>query len=169
VPRRPAREAADEYIKAVRHILLCITDAPLLNTTSRNEVISPHILYIPNGPVRLDMQDAQASRIALDFLHEYQVVRRPHGDGWDMVTTGYNYSFRLDGGPEVLAYHWHHDLGEHYSFPHVHLKQGSEIGYRQLQKAHLPTGLVSPKEIVQLAHDGLGVAWRREGCEEELK
>ncbi|HTE87231.1 MAG TPA: hypothetical protein VK821_21180 [Dehalococcoidia bacterium] len=89
-------------------------------------------------------------------------MRQPGVEQWRIETTSYIYSFQLDAGRELLAYHWHDEPDAHSRGPHARLKQASGVTFPALQKAHVPTGVVKPEDIVLLALDGLRVGWRRE-------
>jgi hypothetical protein len=157
MPKRDPDEVAGDYITAVRRAVSCVTRSILLNTTDHDSAVWPHLLYIPHGPAPLKMHDVAETRLALDFSHGYQIVRRPDQDGWQVVTTGYYYSFSLRDGPELLAYHWHPEPDAHVRWPHVHLEAGCQLGYSRLHRAHLPTGLIAPQEVLSLAVEAVGV------------
>lgn len=129
MPSRTAAEFADDYAHAVRRVLACVTNAFILNATAQDSPTWPRKLWIPNGPVRLRMRDAGARRITLDFSHGYQVVPRAESSGWQSLTTAYYYTFLLDDGRELLAFHWHDEPRMHERSPHLHLEAGCEIGF----------------------------------------
>jgi hypothetical protein len=65
-----------------------------------------------------------------------------------VVINRYTYALETDDGSEILAYHWHPDMGV--DTPHLHLSKRSRVGRKQLQTAHLPTGCLEPEDLSRL-------------------
>ena len=69
---------------------------------------------------------------------------------WQARTTSYYY--KLDGtdGREILAYHWHPGSRSPVTLPHLHLGAGAGTLRRELEKAHILTGHVTPVALLAL-------------------
>lgn len=75
-------------------------------------------------------------------------------------------------GHEIIAYHWHPNQtdpgGRVVAFPHLHLRYGAQVGRKQLQKAHLPTGRVAVEDLLRIAITEFGVSPLRNDWEDIL-
>lgn len=75
---------------------------------------------------------------------------------WRVTITDYSYTFLLRAsGLELLAFHWHpHVVAK--EFPHVHLESG--LGLQcDLIGIHVPTGRISPEDVVRFAIEELQI------------
>jgi hypothetical protein len=69
-------------------------------------------------------------------------------------TVAYNYTVYSRNKAEMLAFHWHPNLGPRY--PHLHLYQGSGIAARLIKK-HIPTDRISLEEVLRFLIEELGI------------
>ena len=68
----------------------------------------------------------------------------------------YSYVLRDFEGPEILAYHWHPEVGRS-TEPHLHISAGAGQLRSEFYRAHLPTGEVSVRQFVRLLIEAFGV------------
>ena len=78
-----------------------------------------------------------------------------------MEIAGYNYVVYDSERREVLIYHWHPRSRSPVATPHLHLKQGAEVGRPEVRDAHLPTGYIPLVAFLRLLVVDLGVQPRR--------
>lgn len=127
---RASRYVLEDYIRAVRLLLSCVT--PYVVVPVRHD--SHNYLTINYGN---SVPLSGSSRFSLRYHQNYAVT------GTAAETTGYIYTI-LDGQQrQVLNYHWHPRGRSRIVAPHLHLKQGARIGQPEIRDAHLPTGYVS--------------------------
>ena len=62
----------------------------------------------------------------------------------------YYYAVLNSEEQEVLLYHWHPRGSSSVTTPHLHLKQGAQVGHPEVRGAHLPTGAVSLNAILRV-------------------
>ena len=62
---------------------------------------------------------------------------------------------------EILIYHWHPGGNSPVVTPHLHLKQGAQVGRTELRDAHFPTGYIPLVDFLRLLITDLGVQPRR--------
>lgn len=112
------------------------------------------------GPIALGGD----ARLTLSVKLRYLVTEAPPGRArWRVGTVAYQYTFAVQDGPEVLAYHWHPDGptegGRRVTIPHLHVGPGAAEGRLRpdIAGAHLPTGHVSLPELIYFAIDELGI------------
>lgn len=68
------------------------------------------------------------------------------------------YSYKIElHGRELLAFHWHPAGATPVRTPHLHVHAEVQVGDAWLHKAHLPTGPVSPIDVLRLLLDDFGV------------
>lgn len=79
---------------------------------------------------------------------------------------GYQYALLDAAEREILAYHWHPSGRSSILDPHLHLGPAGQIRQRDLASAHLPTGMISLPDIIQLAIESFGVVPRVESWRE---
>lgn len=158
---RGAAEAAEDYRSAIRRIVSCITHDIILDQGEHKSPTQPRLLQIPGGKTLLKMHETTDTRLSFAFAYGYQAIMSPEGD-WQIIITGYHYSFKLNEGQELLAYHWHPEPGQLVAYPHLHIEAGSGISFENLHKTHLPTGVVSPEKVILSAIEGLCVEPARE-------
>ena len=72
-----------------------------------------------------------------------------------VVQTAYALAIHNGQDQEVVAYHWHPDVG--FKAPHLHLGHGAGEIAPSLQKAHLPSGEVDLRDFLLLAIREVGV------------
>jgi hypothetical protein len=112
---------------------------------------------------RLSSSSSQG-RLTLSLWHYYALVSDASRDPrarWQVQTTGYSYRLEDTDEREILAYHWHPAGQSHVRTPHLHLGAGAGALRRELQKAHLATGLVTPVAVLRLLIESFEVRARR--------
>lgn len=144
---RTSAEAVSSYVEPLRKVLSCVTQEVVQVGGGYHPADQPHVLIVANGnPVRLK----GGKRVTLSVLQRYRVIEEVgEREPWRVSTAAYLYALGVDGGPEILGYHWHPFSGA--AFPHVHLGAGSGVNREELQKAHLPTGRIALEQVVRLA------------------
>ena len=102
--------------------------------------------------------------IVLSIRHYYAVVTATsgnRGDGWQARTAAYYYTLDDADGREILAYHWHPTGRSPVTLPHLHLGAAAGALRRELVRAHLETGFVTPVALLGLVLEQFGVRPRR--------
>ena len=145
--RSPA-EAVNNYLHAIQMLVSCVTNSVVDVSGGYFPSPTPHRLTINNGlPVAL----AGPSRFMLELRQGYRIVRTGlTRDSWEVEITGYSYVVHDSEQAEVILYHWHPAGHSYVTTPHIHLAQGAQVGRRELQGAHLPTGHVSLSAFLRL-------------------
>ncbi len=65
--------------------------------------------------------------------------------------TNYAYALRHGDGRELLVYHWHPESRSDITFPHLHVKAGTDLRREEFAKAHIPTGWIAFQDVIWLA------------------
>lgn len=158
--RTPA-EAVRQHIDLLQRYLSCVTPAVLhVQGRYRTGGTSQWLLLANGQPVRLGSRGVYS----LTLKQQYQIVAlqeqpSPHHALTEIVA--YSYEIGEWEGRAILSYHLHPDPMQRVRHPHLHLEAGARIGRTDLYKTHLPTGLVSVRDIVRLTIEELGVEPRR--------
>lgn len=129
-------------------------------------VLSPQIEH---GETKLNLagrlaRPAGHESLSLTIRHTFRVAQdasRPFRSQWWAHTTGYLYTLEGADGREVLAYHWHPAGRSQETEPHLHLGVGAGALRRELVKAHIGTGFVTPDTLFILIIEQFGVRPRR--------
>lgn len=103
------------------------------------------------------------ANVSLSIQHFVRV--KEHLDaltGWQVNATGYFYALEEPEGTEIITYHWHPGERSPMTFPHLHLEAGARVSRDDLQKAHIPTGLIELEDVLWLAIREFWVKPRRE-------
>jgi hypothetical protein len=58
---------------------------------------------------------------------------------------------------EIIAFHWHPDGQSPVTHPNLHISAGAQLGYAQLQNAHVPTGHINLQDVLRFAITDLGI------------
>jgi hypothetical protein len=157
--RRTRRDALHAHRQLLQLSLSCITNA---------------VLIAQHSPVRLDLRGRETYTFVLNHgapaplrgtlpvaLSLYQVVDVRLMDeasrgAWRIQMTGYAYTFRTPDGTEIVSLQWHPEGAEFVPFPHLHvgsamIAASAPIRSRDFHRAHIPTSLVLPEDIVHFA------------------
>lgn len=153
VGRTPVQATA-ALRELLQQAIACVTTAVLIERppSPARTMLLAHPLTSRHGRVTLNIQHAFL------LVHDQRRVAR---EQWEARTAGYLY--RLDGadGREILAYHWHPAGLSHEHRPHLHVGAGYGLIRPEWQKAHLPTGPLSPAALLEPCITHLGVPPRR--------
>ena len=85
---------------------------------------------------------------------------------WKVSTTAYYYAVHNGHQREILAYHWHPNVGPKY--PHLHLSKASNIT-TVLSKKHIPTRRIALEEMLRFLIEELGVKPLRDNWSQTLE
>ena len=156
---RTPPQAVSNYQSAVQRVLSCITNAVADVAGGYYPSPTPHRLDLNNGlPVPL----GGASRLMLRMRQNYLIVESGLAEEpWQVNVTGYNYDIYDHERREVLLYHWHPVGNSPVAAPHLHLKQGAQVGRAEVRDSHLPTGLIPLGAFLRYLVRDLGVPARR--------
>lgn len=141
--------------ETLQQAISCVSDGVLTTETDSVEVklmLNPRRIRCSNAFVSLSLRYSAAL-----VAHADQAVR----SRWLAHTTGYMCALDDDDGREILSYHWHPQGRSHVTTPHLHLGAGAGALRRELQKAHLATGLVTPIALLRLLIESFAVRARR--------
>ena len=162
--RTPA-EAVNNYLGPLQRAISCVTNSVLNVRGGYDPSPDPHPLALGDGgPVRVSTNP----HFFLTVLQNYRVVEfeGPRGP-WKVSIVSYYYSLKDTEDREVL-YHWHPHGESDVTFPHLHLRTGSQLGSTDLSQVHFPTGRVSLEDVLRLAIQELGVTPKRTDWMEAL-
>lgn len=122
---------------------------------------------MPNDPVAL-WADERTRRYTVFFEIAYRLAIL-NGEGVVAEIEAYDYEISDRDGHEILTYHWHPEGVSPVTEPHLHLSgrlRPLDLGPRDapvaLGEMHLPTGVVTLAQVVQLLITEFGVEPRRE-------
>ena len=137
---RSAAEAVNNYRHSIQRLISCVTDSVVDVAGGYHLSPVPHTLALNSGePVFLN----GPSRLMLGLRQNYRIVEAgPPEQTHEVEIAGYNYVVYDSERREVLIYHWHPRGSSPVATPHLHLKQGAEVGRSEVRDAHLPTGFV---------------------------
>jgi len=123
--------AVRNFIRPIQLSLSCISNAVIV--ASGSDLQNVEALSLNQGQsVGLDCD----LNLTFSFAMRYKVVKAGGELGpYKATTMAYNYLVQRDGGGEILAFHWHPNVGP--TFPHMHLYSGSSIA-DFLFKKHFP-------------------------------
>ena len=156
---RSAAEAVNDYRHSIQRLVSCVTDSVM--DVAGGYYISPipHTLAMNGGqPTAL----GGPSRFMLALQQNYRIVESgPSEDTYRVEIAGYNYVVYDSERREVLIYHWHPRGNSSITTPHLHLKQGVQVGLPEVRDAHLPTGYIPLISFLRLLIVDLGAQPRR--------
>ena len=163
--RNPA-EAVSNYRHSVQRVVSCVTTSVVDVAGGYYPSPVPHRLTMNNGfPVALD----GPSRFRLELQQFYRVDETGSpGVPWRVAILEYYYTVLNSAEQEVLLYHLHPRGSSSVTTPHLHLKQGAQVGHPEVRGAHLPTGAVSLNAILRVLIDEMGVSQLRPDWESIL-
>ena len=156
---RSTAEAVNDYRHGIQRLISCVTDSVVDVAGGYHPSPIPHTLAMNGGqPIAL----RGPSRFMLGLQQNYRIVGTgPSEETYRVVIAGYNYVICDSERREVLIYHWHPRSNSPVVTPHLHLKQGAQVGRHEVRDAHLPTGDVPLVAFLRLLVTDLGVQPRR--------
>jgi hypothetical protein len=127
----------------------------------------PHVLTFQRGdPVRLGGIGRLSLSLALGYRVGEAGVRR---GAWQVSIVSYAFRLGVEGGSEIIAYHWHPQGRSQVTTPHLHLGAGAQVGKAELARAHLPTGPVAVQDFLRMLITDFGVRPLRRDWEDILE
>ena len=156
---RSAAEAVNDYRHGIQRLISCVTDSVVDVAGGYHLSPVPHTLAMNGGqPIAL----GGLSRLMLGLQQNYRIVETgPSAETYRVEIAGYNYVVYDSERREILIYHWHPHGNSPVETPHLHLKQGAQVGRPEVRDAHLPTGDVPLVAFLRLLVNDLGVQPRR--------
>lgn len=147
---RRARDAEEAYLGKLRRALSCLT--PILFLTRAAAPGDPErVGSLAQSPAILRASPA----LSLEFHLRYRLRRLTEEGHREVELTGYRYEVSERTGVELIAYHWHQTGNSPITRPHLHARiRGSS---NDLGKLHLPTGFVTPAEVIRCLITEFGV------------
>ena len=163
--RNPA-EAVSNYRHSIQRMVSCVTTSVVDVAGGYHPSAIPHRLTMNGGvPVAL----GGPSQLMLGLQQTYRIVESElSGAPWRVDAIDYDYAIYDVEEREVLLYHWHSVGNSSIATPHLHLKQGAQVGRTEVRDAHLPTGDVSLNAILWVLIEEMGVRPRRSEWESIL-
>ena len=152
--RSPAG-AVNDYLHAIQRQVSCVTNSAVGVSGGYFPSPIPHSLTINGGlPVAL----ASPSQFMFRMQQSYRIIESELLRGsWMVEIVGCDYAILDSEQTEIMLYHWHPAGNSHITTPHLHIERGAQVGRRELQGAHLPTGHVSLTAFLRLLILDLGV------------
>jgi hypothetical protein len=158
LPRGEAAELARAHLRRNQRLVNCITES-VLRLDKYDATQNPAAMYFPALIVSLS-----GVRLKLGVSQQFRVFQL-HEGRYSLIVMGYKYSLHDAGDREIIGYHWHPSGQSRHTQPHFHLGPAAETRQRDLASAHLPTGIISLADIIEMAIETFGVdprtgAWR---------
>ena len=157
---RSAAEAVNNYLRGIQRLASCVTDSVIDVGGGYHISAVPHTLAVNGGdPIAL----RGSSRLMFSLQQDYRIVETDTPrQTYRVEIAAYNYVIYDSEIREILIYHWHPRGSSPFAMPHLHLKQGAQVGRSEVRDAHLPTGEVSLVAFLRLLVVDLGVQPRRQ-------
>ena len=159
-------EAVANYQRGIQRAVSCVTRSVVDVAGGYYPSPAPHRLTMNSGlPVAL----GGPSHLMLRLQQFYRVDETGSpGVPWRVAVIEYYYAVLNSEEQEVLLYHWHPRGSSSVTTPHLHLKQGAQVGHPEVRGAHLPTGAVSLNAILRVLIAEMGVSQLRPDWESIL-
>lgn len=156
---RSTAEAVNNYRQSIQRLASCVTDSVVDVGGGYHISAVPHTLAANGGdPIAL----RGSSRLMFSLQQNYRIVETDTPrQTYRVEISAYNYAIYDSEIREILIYHWHPHGNSPVVIPHLHLKQGAQVGRAEVRDAHLPTGEVSLIAFLRLLIVDLGVQPRR--------
>ena len=163
---RTYAEAVANYQRGIQRAVSCVTRSVVDVAGGYYPSPAPHRLTMNSGlPVAL----GGSSRLMLRLQQFYRVDETGSpGVPWRVAILEYYYTVLNSAEQEVLLYHLHPRGSSSVTTPHLHLKQGAQVGHPEVRGAHLPTGAVSLNAILRVLIAEMGVSQLRPDWESIL-
>ena len=156
---RSAAEAVNDYRHGIQRLISCVTDSVVDVAGGYHLSPVPHTLAMNDGQPRTL---SGPSRLMLKLQQNYRIVQTdPPREPYRVEVAGYNYVVCDSERREILIYHWHPRSNSPVVTPHLHLRQGAQVGRSEVRDAHLPTGVVPLVSFLRLLVVDLGAQPRR--------
>lgn len=149
--RTPA-EAVRLHLHQAQRLVSCVTGSVLVVKGARGPTDRRAISFAG------DAADLSGIRLKLELRQHFRTFELTGRS--TLIVVGYHYAISDAAEREILAYHWHPSGQSPAVDPHLHLGPAAQIRQSDLASAHLPTGLISLPDVVQLAIDGFAVVPR---------
>lgn len=158
-------------MRDLRAAASCLTCVPLFAAPSAVEPFTPRVVTFGRLGEPVTLRDAATEEpggLLFDARLEYRLAPNPVGVSrqWRIVSTAYEYRLLDRKQIELLAFHWQPDVASRGpDHPHLHVSAGlsawvsaTERRRIDLDKLHIPTGLLSLADIVRMLIDEFAVA-----------
>ena len=162
---RTSHEAVANYQEALQRLVSCVTPSVVV-TDRYHPAQTLFSMTVNDGePVSLE----GSSRLQFKLVQYCATDDEPEQRlSWRVTSRGYTYAIYDSEGREILLYHWHPIGASVVETPHLHLKQGAQVGRAEVRNAHLPTGEVSLNAVLRVLIEEMGVNPRRTDWESIL-
>ena len=140
---------------AIQHSISCVTRAVLVARDGYHVSDRPQRVALgTDSPISLK----GSGQLSLWVSQWYRLVEIAEQNAMHrVVVVGYLYAFDDANGREVVAFQWHPQGASPITYPHFHLGAGAQIGRRELQGCHIPTGMIALEQVIRLAIEEPGV------------
>jgi hypothetical protein len=134
------------FVASMRRACGWLTDEPLLQIHDAST--GDFVLNFRGRQATLESRNGY--RLLWHVSHAYRVIpaageQRP----WQILAVEYNYTLRLVGGADLIAYHWHPRGVSGITWPHAHFH--TLTSPVDLSRTHFPTGRVALEAVVRYA------------------
>lgn len=141
------------HVDRLQRIVSCVSHGHVVQSQARSEPASYAIAFGRPGTIALA---GSSHRYSATIRQRLGPSTASGHERHTVAVVAYSYVLRDFEGPEILAYHWHPEVGRS-TEPHLHISAGAGQVRRELQRAHLPTGQVSVQQFVRLLIEAFGV------------
>jgi hypothetical protein len=155
---RTPRDAAHSFRDPLQQAIHCVTPAKFDFPRE----------YPIDTPLKLMLGDIEPVRRSGDYPLLFSITIRFRVVAESPLAhraamTDYAYVIRHGNGRELLVYHWHPESRSDITFPHLHMKAGTDLRREQFAKAHIPTGWIALQDVVWLAITQFGARPAKKG------
>ena len=133
----------------LRRAANCLTPSVLQSTLAESRQSGVGFAGFPGNRPVVVRTTSGGRAFQLDVRLRYRL----HTSGGTWTVRTFAYVFRLGDAEdrEILAFHWHPG-GEGFAAPHLHIGHAAAERIRpELQKAHIPTGIIVVEDFILLA------------------
>jgi hypothetical protein len=152
VAGRTTAEAVRLHLHQAQQLASCVTSGVLVIRQNRNPDARRTISFAAGSA------DLAGVRLKLEVRHDFRTFE--YAGGFTLIVVGYHYALLDAAGREIIAYHWHPHGRSKITEPHLHLGPAAQVRQRDLAGAHLPTGMITFADVIELCVRDLGVVPR---------
>jgi hypothetical protein len=154
VAGRNPEEAVRNFTRPLRQVVGCVTNAEIVLRGEYRPGALYTLSFNRGDPFRISRTGGRAP-LDVGITQHCRIVPGEGARGpWKVRIAAYDF-YILEGGRDLVAYHWHPDGVSPIKVPHLHLRS-----YQSLSRTRLPTGRISVEQFVRLLIAELGVVHR---------
>lgn len=155
MPSRTPYGAVTQFLDPIQRSLSCVTRDVIDRGGGYRLGQDPPTVSLGDGlPVPLRGTSKLSFRMSLTYSVTAVTVRPT---SYRTAVVGYMYTLHDVDALEVVSFQWHPHGRSPITYPHFHLGAGAQVGRRELQNCHIPTGMIALEQVIRLEIEELGV------------